>query len=85
MTIIILIIFSLLLAFASGAPQVLSEIDTYDDLLAIESQFIENEIEPSVQKILPPPTGFNGERSQHLHSSSRRDSLSPHLDSSQAQ
>eukprot|EP00096_Caligus_rogercresseyi_P015704 TRINITY_DN8173_c0_g1_i1.p1 TRINITY_DN8173_c0_g1~~TRINITY_DN8173_c0_g1_i1.p1 ORF type:complete len:239 (+),score=59.61 TRINITY_DN8173_c0_g1_i1:138-854(+) len=53
---------SLLLAFASGAPQVLSEIDTYDDLLAIESQFIENEIEPSVQKILPPPTGFNGER-----------------------
>nr|ACO14885.1 Cuticle protein CP14.6 precursor [Caligus clemensi] len=51
-----------LLGLVSGAPQVLSEIDTYDDLLAIESQFIENEIEPNFQKILPAPTGFNGER-----------------------
>ncbi|XP_040575305.1 uncharacterized protein [Lepeophtheirus salmonis] len=56
------IVSSLLLIKVSGLPQIASEIDTYDDLLAIESQFIENEVDPSVQKILPAPPGFNGER-----------------------
>lgn len=43
-------------------PQVNQEIDNIEDLLAVESEFIENTVDPQLVAIVAAPPGFPGER-----------------------